>query len=200
MARPGGKAETRKKEILESFYGVIAEEGLEGASIAKVAGRAGINPSLVIHYFSSKEKMIDALVEYILVLYENTFLPRLREIDDPAEKMRAATDMLFGADWAKLVDNGVFYACYSLSFRNPGVRRSFRRLYEKLEEIVAGELEAMMEAGLIARGDPEMLSSLIIAFLEGYDFYRGLLDEGEKLEEFSRACKRNVLATLGIKD
>lgn len=43
MARPRDKAETRKKEILDRFNAVLAEEGLEDASTAKVASYAGLH-------------------------------------------------------------------------------------------------------------------------------------------------------------
>ena len=126
MARPSDKAEIRKKEILENFYAVLAEEGLEGASMAKIAARMGIHPSLIIHYFSNKEEMIVALVDHMLAMYEEAFLPKLREIDDPEIRLETTIDAIFGMDWARLVDGGVFYACYSLSYRNDRVRESFR--------------------------------------------------------------------------
>jgi len=54
MARTKDKTETRKKEIIESFQQVISEEGIEGASIGKIAANTGIHPSLIIHYFKNK--------------------------------------------------------------------------------------------------------------------------------------------------
>lgn len=194
MARFTSKGETRKKEILENFHAVLAEEGLEGASIAKVAARMGINPSLIIHYFSSKEEMVVALVDFILDMYEEAFLPWLREIEDPEERLAAAFDAIFGADWAKLVDSGVFYACYSLSFRNPMVKERFRKMYSRLREILTEEIAALMEKGLIAEGDPGRLANLAISLLEGYDFYRSLVEDDEQWDEFNRFFKENVMA------
>ena len=55
------KAAVRKREILEHFYNILKEEGLEKASIAKVAKRMAVNPSLLIHYFKTKEAMTVAL-------------------------------------------------------------------------------------------------------------------------------------------
>ena len=48
------KAEIRKPEILENYYQVLIEEGFEGVSIAKIAKRMNIHPSLIIHYFKTK--------------------------------------------------------------------------------------------------------------------------------------------------
>jgi AcrR family transcriptional regulator len=49
--RKNQNAKPRKPEILEAYYQVIIQEGLEGASIGKIAKRLNIHPSLIIHYF-----------------------------------------------------------------------------------------------------------------------------------------------------
>ena len=118
MARKSDKAELRRREILENFYEVLKEEGLEGSSIAKIAARMDIHPSLIIHYFSTKEEMVVALVDSILEKYEETFLPALQEIEDPEERMEAAIDAIFGMDckcifaFNKIADIG---ECYILT-------------------------------------------------------------------------------------
>jgi AcrR family transcriptional regulator len=196
MARPRDKAETRKKEILENFYAVLAEEGLEGASIAKIAIRMGIHPSLIIHYFSTKEEMIVALVDHMLARYEETFLPRLRKIDDPEEKLQTTIDAIFGLDWARLVDAGVFYACYSLSFRNRKVKESFQRMYSRLHEVLVEEISDLMVKGVLVKADPGKLADLIISLLEGYDFYRVMMEDEQRFDELSQFLKQNALAVL----
>lgn len=196
MARPKDKAQTRKKEILENFYAVLAAEGLEGASIAKIAARMGIHPSLVIHYFSTKEEMIVALVDYMLDMYEETFLPTLEGIEDAEKRLEATIDAIFGVDWARLVDSGVFYACYSLSFRNRRVKESFRKMYSRLGELLQGEIGDLMDKGIIVKADPGKLADLIISLLEGYDFYRGLMEEEERFDALSQFLKENALAIL----
>jgi AcrR family transcriptional regulator len=196
VARPKDKAQTRKKEILENFYAVLAAEGLEGASIAKIAARMGIHPSLVIHYFSTKEEMIVALVDYMLDMYEETFLPTLEGIEDAEKRLEATIDAIFGVDWARLVDSGVFYACYSLSFRNRRVKESFRKMYSRLGELLQGEIGDLMDKGIIVKADPGKLADLIISLLEGYDFYRGLMEEEERFDALSQFLKENALAIL----
>ncbi len=110
------------------------------------------HPSLIIHYFSTKEEMIVAPVDYMLDMYEEAFLPRLQEIADPEEKLEAAIDAIFGMEWARLVDGGVLYACYSLSFRNPRVRESFQKTYSRLHEILVEETEDLMHKGAMVTG------------------------------------------------
>jgi AcrR family transcriptional regulator len=65
----------RQKGIIKAFYKVAQKEGLENASIAKVAGILEVNPSLVIHYFSTKQDLMHGLIEYILERYRLLYNP-----------------------------------------------------------------------------------------------------------------------------
>ncbi len=196
MARPRDKAEARKKEILKGFYAVIAEEGLEGASMAKVASRVGIHPSLIVHYFTNKEEMVVELVDYMLSIYEENYLPRLREIEDPEERLRETIDAIFGQEWAGLVDSSVFYSCYALCFRKKRVRESFQRMYSRLHQVLVEEINELMEMGALVKADPNKLADIIISLLEGYDFYRGLMEDEKRFDELSAFLKQNALFIL----
>jgi AcrR family transcriptional regulator len=196
MARPKDKAETRKKEILENFYAVLAEEGLEGASIAKIAARMGIHPSLIIHYFSNKEEMIVELVDRLLADYEETYLPQLQKIKDPERRLEATIDAIFGLNWASMADNSVFYTCYSLSFRNPRVKESFQRMYTRLREVLVGEINDLIEHGVLIKADAEKLADLIISLLEGFGFYQGLMEDEIRFDELAQFLKENALAIV----
>jgi AcrR family transcriptional regulator len=200
MAGKRRNAQERKPEILENFYAVLTEEGLEGASLAKIAARMGIHHSLIIHYFSTKEELVVELVEYILEKYENTFLPMLSEIEDPGERLEKTVDAVFGLDWTKLVDSGVFYACYSLSFRNERVRDSFQKLYSRLREVLVDEITEYMEKKIIVRGDPAKLADLIISLLAGYDFYRSVIEDEGQIEELALFLKQNALSLLKVNE
>jgi len=60
--RPGG-ADTRTR-ILEAARASFGERGFDGASIRDVAGRAGVDPALVHHYFGTKQQLFVAAMEW----------------------------------------------------------------------------------------------------------------------------------------
>jgi len=98
VARTREKAEVRRREIIENFYEVLKEEGLEGASLANIANRMGVYPSLLVHHFSNKEEMVMELVDYITSRYEEVFLPKLEGIEDPEQRLSGIIDSIFGLD------------------------------------------------------------------------------------------------------
>ena len=108
--------ETRQKEIVKAFYTVAKREGLENTSIAKVAEYMHINPSLVIHYFKSKQGLEVALIDYILERYLQIY--KTDGNINTAEKLHDLIDKLFSRKWNRLFDDGVFYSCYAHVYRN----------------------------------------------------------------------------------
>ena len=66
MARTGrrpGAGGTREK-ILAAARFHFSDAGYEGATIRGIAGEAGVDPALVLHYFGSKEGVFAAAVEF----------------------------------------------------------------------------------------------------------------------------------------
>ncbi|MGC9324170.1 MAG: TetR/AcrR family transcriptional regulator [Desulfomonilia bacterium] len=196
MARKKDKAPLRRREILETFQQVLIEEGFEGASIAKIASRMGIHPSLIIHYFSTKEDMIVALVDYILETYERTFLKKLKEISDPRKRLETGLSTLFGVDWISLVDTRAFYACYYLGLRNQNVKMRLQKMYHRFRKYLIQEIGLYMESGLIPKTDPEQDADLIIALVEGLSFYRNISGGKKKYQNLGQYLQQKVLSML----
>lgn len=200
MARKRDRAPLRKREILEHFQQVLVEEGFEGASIGKIARHMGIHPSLIIHYFSTKEDMIVELVDYILEKYEITFLKKLEVINDPGERLKAGLDTILGVGWISLVDTRAFYACYYLSLRNPKVKARLQKMYQRFREYLIQEITLYRDEGLIPSTDPDKDADLIIAFVEGLSFYRNISGGKKKYKELGEYMKLRTLSLLNKED
>lgn len=56
----------RRTAIVDAAYHLIAERGLERFRVRAVAQRAGMNHATLLHYFPSRETLIDAVVTYLL--------------------------------------------------------------------------------------------------------------------------------------
>ncbi len=196
MARAREKAEIRKREIIENFYEVLTEEGLEGASIAKIAHRMGVYPSLLIHHFSTKEEMVVELVDFITRRYEEVFLSKLEEIEDPKQRLAGIIDSVFGLDWLRLIDNGAFYACYALSFRNARVREHFQRMYQTLRDVLVGEITAYAESGNAVAMEPGRAADLAIIQLAGFNYYKNIFGNERRFEEISEQLKEYVWSLI----
>lgn len=186
------KAEVRRQEILSHFYQVIIDEGFEGASIAKIAKRMDVNPSLLIHYFSTKDAMVLGLIEYIVNTYASHLLPDFSEVDDPAERWDDVLDVVARIQWDLIINNTVFYSAYTLSLRNPEIRTQFVELYREIADKLKREIEHAAQAGVISVEDAQKGADLILMLIEGANFYQNV-KAGSSDPEAKRALLKSTI-------
>jgi len=199
MARKN-KIDIRKPEILEHFYQVITEEGFEGASIAKIAAHMGVHPSLLIHYFKTKEEMIVELVDFILQKYEDTFLPMVQTVQDPRERLDLFLDTVFGLEWHRVVNDRVYLACFYLSAGNNRIKERFRQMYDRFREVLTEEIILYREHGIIEVTDPGKMAEVIISLVEGVGSYVMIRGDIQYRKELGTYLKDIALMSLRIKD
>lgn len=192
--------EIRQLEIVKVFYKVARKEGLENTSIAKIAKVMDINPSLIIHYFQTKEELTYALVDYILEKY----LLIYRVGHDGKTPLREALiqviDDLFSKKWNKLFDDGLFYSCYALTFREKKVKRMYKNLADSLRERLAALIGRCKAAQLIHIDDPRRTADLIFALVDGAYFYLSLDSDKNTFTRKIVEYKEEALGLLGIRD
>jgi AcrR family transcriptional regulator len=186
------KAEVRRQEILSHFYQVIIDEGFEGASIAKIAKRMDVNPSLLIHYFSTKDAMVLGLIEYIVNTYASHLLPDFSGVDDPAERWDDVLDVVSRIQWDLIINNTVFYSAYTLSLRNPEIRSQFVELYGEIADKLKREIEHASQAGIIQVEDAAQGADLILMLIEGANFYQNV-KAGKSDPEAKRALLKRTI-------
>jgi TetR/AcrR family transcriptional regulator, transcriptional repressor for nem operon len=74
-----------KSEILERCWEVFHREGYTNASLQALADASGLGKSGVLHHFGSKEGLMQAVLEYSVVAFEQYVLAPAHE-DLPAEQ------------------------------------------------------------------------------------------------------------------
>jgi AcrR family transcriptional regulator len=191
-------SEQRRRAMLAAYYETLLAEGLQGASLAKIAKRVDVPPSLLIHYFGTKEQMTIELVDYLLERYHESYGKKLSSIADPLERLRAILDYLFSVEYHQLLDDRAFYACFYLSLTHADVRRAFAALYEVSLVLVEATLAECMAAGHIPDDDPHALAVTVKALEEGYAFLiGGGADEAEETV-LGDLVRRRAAAMLGL--
>lgn len=63
MARNTASKQETAARILEAADEVIGDVGYDGASVADIAARAGVNKALVFYYFNSKLELLERVLE-----------------------------------------------------------------------------------------------------------------------------------------
>jgi AcrR family transcriptional regulator len=191
------KSEVRKIEILTQFSLVIHEDGFENASIAKIADKMKINPSLIIHYFKSKDEMVIELVDFTLTKFEQLYLEKFQLLDDPGLRFETTINFLLGDEWLISTEelHSVFYACYYLSTRNDTILKRFQKMYQQLKNTLAAEAKNWIEHKIIKNTNPEEVAEYIIILHEGLIFYEGI---NKSKDEFKKRSRNIIEKTISV--
>ncbi|MDX1909263.1 MAG: TetR/AcrR family transcriptional regulator [Bacteroidia bacterium] len=189
------KAGVRRQEILSNFYEVIIEEGLEGATIAKIGKKMGVNPSLILHYYADKASMLEELIRYIVDTYASNIIPEFGDVSDPRERWEDFIDVVYQINWERYINCGVFYSCYVLALRDKKISQQFSDLYARLADRMVQEIEHATQSGVIAVTDARLAAETIVALLEGTNFYQYLQQEAPRADE-SRTKLKGIIQAL----
>jgi len=186
--------------MLAAYYQVLLDEGLEGASIGKVAKRLDVHPSLIIHYFGTKEQLTIELVDYLLEVYYQTYGEKLAAIEDPLERLRAILDTFFSLSYQELLPESVFYACFYLSLRRPRVRAAFAALHEAERQLAETAIAACMASGALGEGDAHELALAVKGMEAGFAVLIGGNVDEDAAQRMGDSLKGQVLRLLRLSE
>ena len=188
----------RRKEIIRAFYKTAKKQGLHNVSIAKLATAIDMNPSLIIHYFKTKEELVFGLIEYILDRYKNLYIAGKSKEQTSIDVLHEILDNLFSRKWNKLVDDDVFYNCFTLIFRNPRIKEKYKALHDSLRRMLADILDRCKEDGYLFTGDTYQTADLIFLFVEGAYYYLSMTNDPREYEEKMNLYKNQALEILDL--
>ncbi len=176
------KAVERRTEILGHLIHLLDEEGLEGATFAKISKRMGVNKSLVAHYFESKEEMMVALADHIIERYQQTYKRLFKDVKDPRRRLDFFLDTIVNLDWVigDELSDIVYYSCFYLRFKNEKISSRLAKLYEFLKDLYAEELTLYRDAGILNIHDPEQTAVFILSLVEGCYYYSTIMGKSNR--------------------
>lgn len=189
--------EERQLEIIKMFYEVAKKEGYENTSIAKIAKVMDVNPSLILHYFETKEDLTYALIDHILESYLSIYTVKGKE-QTTIENLQNTVEALFSKEWNLLFDDGLFYTFYALAFREEKIKSKYKIILDSLRQGLAAIIEQCNANGLTAVKDPQTAADFIFVLVDGAYFYLSLENDAAAYSERLNYYKQKAYEFLGI--
>lgn len=188
----------RQKEIIKAFYRLAKKEGLENASIAKTAALLDMNPSLVLHYFQTKESLVYGLIEYILDKYLLIYKIPTEDATDPKKALLKVIDNIFSTKWNALFDDSVSYSCYALAFRDKTIKEKYKRLLDTLRQNLQQLIIDCKNEGILSVKDPALTADLIFVLVDGAYYYLCLVSDKEEYRQKLELYKKQAMSLLSF--
>lgn len=176
---------TGRDAILRASVHVVAELGLRGMTFRAIADRAGVNNSLIAHYFGNRENLILEALEWAV--------DRSIEGSHLAEAVTSPEE--FGTELAASLDSDVEIQAYQYEMilearRRPELRPAIRKLYEKYESALE---DSLADFGLGRTDEPTKRA--LFGAVDGLVLQR--VSENLTADEFREALGRVILFARG---
>ncbi|MET9520920.1 TetR/AcrR family transcriptional regulator [Streptomyces coeruleorubidus] len=151
--RPTDVRARQRRRIAEAVWRIAAEQGLDAASMRRIAAEARVSLRVVQYHFDSKHAlMVDALR---LLHEENERLAQGRipyDMTEPCALLRAVLDEFLPLDEQRAFALRVFTAYYARSLTDPVLAEVFLAAEQPLERLVADIIGVGEAAGSTAPG------------------------------------------------
>ena len=185
-------AQQRRAQIIEAFYRCIVRDGLQKASTREVAKEAGVQTSILHHYFKDRDEMIEELVKNIVDEIATRYVTEIRRYKSPRTRFNKAIEFLFGPAMINEEHAGFFYDCWAEAKRNDKVRESFAKLYRRFHRTMVDLLVETGWASGLSRTAVSELASMVIAIQDGISLQWEMDPQNVSLKKMSRLTKRLI--------
>jgi AcrR family transcriptional regulator len=132
----------RREEVLETALELIAEHGVAGASLRRLAKKLGMSQPSLYHYFPSKDALITALLEYSTarMLGAGASVVPPASVDDVARFVRDAVLSLYATESHPRFVRFLFSVAVASKKHRPLVERLFEERLRPSFDVLAGTL------------------------------------------------------------
>ncbi|MCP9268287.1 transcriptional regulator BetI [Xenorhabdus sp. XENO-1] len=133
-----GMQSIRKQQLIDATLAVVNEVGMQDASIAQIARKAGVSNGIISHYFKDKNGLLEATMRYLLHQLGVAVARRLRLLDNatPAQRLKAIVEGNFDASQISSAAMKTWLAFWGSSIHQPNLYRlqqvNERRLYSNI--------------------------------------------------------------------
>ena len=163
MARREEKAAATRRRFLDATFSALVELGYHGTSTVVVCARAGLARGTMLHHFPTKQALVLATLEDVLLRRAREFGEVLLEsdTDDLGELLRRFWTALRGATFVAWLE-------LSMAARtDPVLDAEFREVMGRFDEVVLSVVESSLPRDFAGQEDLHVFISLAFSTLNG---------------------------------
>ena len=160
-------SEQRRAQIIEAFYHCVTRYGLKDSSLRLVAKEAGVQLSILHHYFENRDEMIEELAWSIVEKAIENIEQQIMKYKDPETRYNKSFEFLFGPDMINAELELLFHNLRAESALNETVREVFIHLYDRWREGVIEYLVDAYAKTILTPTEKKEITWAIIAIQDG---------------------------------
>ncbi len=152
----------RRRQLVDATIQSLAEIGFSASSLAEIAGRAGVAPSLVAHYFGDKDGLLEATLRHLARRISDAARLRLRRAEGPRERIQAVIDANLAAEEFDARTSAVWLAFWGQVPHSARLKRVQRVYQRRMLSNLVFDLRS-----LVAPEEAPRIAQAIAAIIDG---------------------------------
>lgn len=166
-------SEIRRRELRQVAYQVLQTEGMAGATIEKVALKAGASKGIVLHYFKTKQQLFEHAMRHSNAMLRDEVIRRMRLARTPDQRLWAIIEGNFSPEFfARPVCHAWLSLCAEVP-REPQLARIQRVIHARMRSNLLSALKP-----LVPEDDSEDIALGITSLIDGLWLQLGLRPQG----------------------
>jgi TetR/AcrR family transcriptional repressor of bet genes len=171
-------SDIRRRELRHAAYEVLQTEGMAGATIEKVAQKAGASKGIVLHYFKSKQQLFEHAMRHSNALLRDEVVRRMRLARTPEDRLWAIIEGNFSAEFfTPAICHAWLTLCAEVP-RDPQLARIQRVIHARMRSNLRTALTA-----LVPPDQTENVTLGITTLIDGLWLRLGLRSDGVSAPE-----------------
>lgn len=195
MAPVSGEAEVRRRMIVEAAWSLFARTGFDAVRIADVAEEAGVSSASVHYYFSNKQELFAAALDYSVKLAFDRQIAWLSEVDDPRDRLTRLLELQSPIGATARLEWSIWLQTWSRLALEGAEGEAYAASYRRWSATVQATLEAGQELGHFRAGDVEEMTDELTSLLDGLGIklMTGVIDAKTFRARLTSYLDRNLL-------
>jgi betaine-aldehyde dehydrogenase len=174
--------DARRAQLIEVTIDSLAEVGFVGTTLAEIAGRAGVSPGLVAHYFGEKDGLLEAAFRTLARVVAERMRERFALARSPRARVQAVIDANLGPENFDRRTGNAWLAFWGQVLHFEGLKRVQTAYQRRMLSNLRGDLRS-----LIPGDDARSLAAMIAAMIDGVWLRAALSEWQEADSESARA-------------
>ena len=167
--------DVRRPQILGAAARSIVERGMRGTRIADVAEQVGATSGTVLHYFASKDELLEEALTFADERFYDAALAEIETVESGTERLERLIVLSSHGDAVR--DNWVMWVeASSAAIHSVAVRSARRRSDRRWREIIAGVVRHGQARGEFGPADPDEVARLLASLSDGLGVQLALRD------------------------
>lgn len=163
--------EKKKKSIAEAAWSIIKKEGIEKASIRRVAIEAGMSAGALRHYFSTKDEMLLFIMDYYLEEGKKRSQSKSWS-DNPLQAVAEVLLELIPIDEEKKIETSVWWILALQSLTSDTLKEKKDEMTNGMYELASSMIEILVLQGILSDStNVKLEKSRLAALIDGLSIH-----------------------------